>query len=312
MPPKIPLIIMGGSDAEPAELPPDGRDKHPLSGAKGIDVRIDGKPLVDVLLERMRASNYFEPFFIAGPADAYAASEFGAEVIDTDGSFGDNIEAAIEEVRQRYPDTAIAMATCDILPSPDEVVELMQDYWSQAPSDLWFPLVRTDPKDALGESDWKPRYGIPPEPGADPVAVLPGHITVIDPRALRLQFLYRLFGLAYETRNRPLRFRRTHALRALIGSLLKQDLLHILGGRLPTMTWDILGRLGPVNRLRQGKLPHRELEDNVRIVFSRRPHRKQFPERRLRLPLVRTLSIAQDIDTLEEAIALGATAENPT
>lgn len=309
---KIPLIILGGSDASPAELPPDGRDKHPISGAKGIDIRIGNRPLVDVLIERMEASRFFGPIVIAGPAQAYRASKSGAEIIDTDGSFGANIEAGVEEIRRRFPGAQIAMATCDILPTTEEISELMNDYWSHAPCDLWFPLVRTDQKDALRESDWKPRYGIPPEPGAKPVSVLPGHLTVFDPEAMRLQFLYHLFDLAYRTRNRPLRFRRTYVLRGVLGNLIKQDLLHLFGGRLPTLTWDCIGRMGAVNRLRQGELSHPELEENVRILFSRRPHRKKFPNRRLRMPLVKTLSIAQDIDTVEEARALGATAQEKT
>ena len=45
----------------------------------------------------------------------------------------------------------------------------------------------------------------------------------------------------------------------------------------------------------------------MRRVFVLRSHRQRHPERRVRMPLLRALSIARDIDTVEEARALGAT-----
>ncbi len=45
----------------------------------------------------------------------------------------------------------------------------------------------------------------------------------------------------------------------------------------------------------------------MRRVFALRSHRLRHPDRRVRMPLLRGMSIARDIDTVEEARALGAT-----
>ena len=85
---------------------------------------------------------------------------------------------------------------------------VMADYSRQAPCDLWFPLIQA-PEDQgeLGASAWKPVYRLVPGPGRAPVRILPGHLAVIDPGALRLNFLYRLVQLGYRTRNRSIRYR---------------------------------------------------------------------------------------------------------
>jgi hypothetical protein len=45
----------------------------------------------------------------------------------------------------------------------------------------------------------------------------------------------------------------------------------------------------------------------MRRVFVKRAHRLRHPDRRVRMPFLRAMSIARDIDTVEEARALGAT-----
>ncbi|MGB5295223.1 MAG: hypothetical protein WBP34_09760, partial [Thermoanaerobaculia bacterium] len=57
----IPLIILAGSDPEPVALPEAGADLHPLKGAKGMDLRIGGRPIIDLLLERVKESGCFDP-----------------------------------------------------------------------------------------------------------------------------------------------------------------------------------------------------------------------------------------------------------
>ena len=67
--PPIPLIILGGTDHKASKLPPSGKDKHPLVGYKGLDLRINGRCLVDVLVDRMEQSTAFAPIIIAGPSE---------------------------------------------------------------------------------------------------------------------------------------------------------------------------------------------------------------------------------------------------
>jgi hypothetical protein len=304
----IPLIILGGSDRKPAALPPQGSGLHPLSGCKGIDVRLGGRCLIEHLVDRMRATGVFDPILVAGPAEVYRRSTPDLEVIDTDGGFGGNIRASLEAVTRTYPGRDVGFTTCDILPDPGDLEMMLDDFWRGEPSDLWFPLILTGSDEPLGASDWKPRYRIVPAPGEPAAVVLPGHLTIVDPSALNLSMVYRLLDIGYRTRNRPIRYRRSYMLRHVLWTLLRQDLIQLLALRLPTVTWDaVRGGLRSAAGLYRGNLTLAELEDDMRRVFVLRAHRLRHPERRVRMPLLRALSIARDIDTVEEARALGAT-----
>ncbi|HEX2463298.1 MAG TPA: hypothetical protein VHR17_01660 [Thermoanaerobaculia bacterium] len=304
----IPLIILGGSDRKPAELPPQGSGLHPLSGCKGLDVRLGGRCLIEHLVDRVRATGVFDPIWVAGPATAYRRLASSIDVIDTDLGFGANIQAALETVMRSCPGREVGITTCDILPDAAELDGLLQDFWNGGPTDLWFPLILTDRDEPLGASDWKPRYRIVPAPGEPASVVLPGHLTIFDPYALNLSMLYRLFDLGYRTRNRPIRYRRSYMLRHVLWTLVRQDLIQLLALRLPTVTWDtVRGGLRSAAGLYRGTLTLAELEDDMRRVFVLRSHRQRHSERRVRMPLLRALSIARDIDTVEEARALGAT-----
>lgn len=306
----LPLLILGGSDRKPATLPPTGEGEHPLFGCKGVDVRIGDTCLIELLVERLRASGFFDPLFIAGPASVYDDVVRDVTVIDTDGGFGANIQAGVERVMLRHPRSSIAITTCDILPAVDELRHLMANYCANVPSDLWFPLIRApqDPRE-LGPSAWKPQYYIVPEPGAPAVRVLPGHLTVFDPHAMRHQLLYRLFDLGYRTRNRPIPFRRTYMLQQIIGHLLIRDFLDLVRFRLPTLSWDVVANgVRAARQLKDGVITQARLEDAMRRLFVTRAHRRRFPRRRIQVPLMEALTLARDIDTEEEAAALGATA----
>lgn len=304
----VPLIVLGGSDRKPAALPPGGEDRHPLSGCKGIDIRIGERSLIDHLVERMRGTGAFDPIFVAGPRKAYRLARSDFEIVDTDGGFGENIQAGLEAVLARHEAGLVGFTTCDILPEEAELKLLLDDYHAGPRSDLWFPLILAGSGERLGASDWKPRYRIVPEPGQPPVSVLPGHLTILDPSAMRVDFLYRLFDLAYRTRNRPIRYRRSYILRHVLWGLLRQDLLHLASFRLPTLTWDVVrSGVRAANRLRTGTITRAQLETALRNVFVKRRHRRRYPERAVRLPMLPALSLARDIDTVEEARALGAT-----
>ena len=67
----VPAIVLGGSDQRATALPDAGRDKHPLTGYKGAAIRVGGRPLIAVLLDRMRACGRFDPIWVAGPERVY-------------------------------------------------------------------------------------------------------------------------------------------------------------------------------------------------------------------------------------------------
>jgi hypothetical protein len=300
---------MGGSDARPSELPPEGRKAHPLRGPKGARIQIDGRSLISVLVERVTATGLFDPIIVVGPAAAYGPLALPIPVVDADGSFGDNVQVAVSAMRRAHPGRSVAFLACDVLPDGDALGSMMACYRRCNPCDLFFPMIRApDTHQALGASAWKPRYRILPADGEEPVYVLPGHLLVADLDALRLDFLYRLFQLAYRTRNRPLGYRRGVLFRGVIAELLRQDLLHLLSLRAPSLTWSVLvSAFSAARALEEGTLTRIGLEKAIRRILITSRHRKRYPERGVRMPILDALSIALDLDTTEEVDALGGT-----
>ncbi len=303
----LPIVILAGSDPRPAALPADGRDKHPLAGYKGVDVRIGDRTLVETVVDRLRASGRFDPVYVAGPASGFERTQAESSLIDADGTFGQNIQTSLEAVRSAHPGLPIAFITCDVLPEVDTLRALMDDYARNAPCDLWCPLIHApEDRKRLGASAWKPAYRIVPREGEGAVGVLPGHLVVVDPDALRLNFLYRLFQLGYRTRNRPIDYRRGVMVRGVVLELLYQDLLHLCTLRAPTLTWSVLSvGIATARELKRGTITRARLERALRKIFVTSRHRKRNPDRRVLVPIVEGLSLALDIDTEEEAREAG-------
>lgn len=297
--PPIPVTILGGSDRRPGHLP-EG-DLHALATYKGIGIRVSGRPIAAHLVERLRAAAGFGPIAIAGPARAYGALGLGADLIDTDGSVADNLRAAIEHHGLR-PEP-LAVLACDVLPSVAELRQLRADYDRDAPVALWFPFVRVpeDP-DRLGVFAWKPKYHIAPAPGAPPERILPGHLAVFHPSSLRLPLLYRLLSLAYSTRNRSVAHRKRAMLRSVLAGLLGADLRRMVRLRPPTLTATVISSgLRLARLLRQKNMERGELERLIGRIFVRR----EAPVRGIRHPFCDIVSLAEDVDTEEEARAIG-------
>lgn len=299
----LPLIVLAGGDAKPSELPEAGAQLHPLRGPKGLALQVQGRPIIDVLLDRLMASGYFDPIFVAGPAGMYGPERSGCRVIDTDSTFGGNIQAAVDEVMDECPGRPIAVTTCDILPEEAELHRLMEDYYHHAPLDFWFPAILAPEEDEkLGASAWKPKYRIAPLPGERPRTLLPGHLIIVDPEAVRRPLVYRTFDLAYKSRNRPILDRLGLIVSHIFGGLVIQDLKLLFTFRLPTMTYTVISNgVRLALRLRQGVVTPEEMAVRLHRIFVRYQHRRQHPERLGRLPLKHGLSIAKDIDTVEEA-----------
>jgi hypothetical protein len=308
---RIPIVILGGSDRRATELPAEGRDKHPLVGYKGVEIQFEGRPLIEEIMRRLDRSGRFAPIQVAGPARVYRDCIADDSIIDTNGTFGHNIQCSLETVRHAHPGRPVAFITCDVLPEVETLRSLVADFDRHRPCDLWFPMIRT-PKDRerLGASRWKPEYRIVPDEGQPAVDILPGHLAIVDPAALRKRFVYRLFQLGYRTRNRSINYRRAVMVRGVLAGLLRQDLLRLLALRVPNLTWTVMSTAIPAARqLRDGTMTRRRLEDVLRILFVRYRHRHKHPERRVALPIVEGLSLALDIDTEEEARERGADLE---
>jgi len=223
-------------------------------------------------------------------------------MVDTDGSVATNLRAAIE-AHEASSAGVMAVMACDVLPTSAELLELRTRFEEAPPCALWFPFVRVpeDPN-ALGAFAWKPVYRVVPGDGGEAVRILPGHLAVFDPGALRLPLLYRLLDASYRARNRSLAHRRAVLLRTVLLSLVAQDVKLLAGLRLPSRTVTIVSSgLQLARAVRRGPIRLQELERLVGRIFLRAhvPH-----EGGIRLPIVDVLTLAEDIDTVEEASQL--------
>lgn len=299
----IPLIILGGRDHRRSQLADAGGDHQPLEGYKAVDLRIGDRPLICHVIDRWQATGAFGPIFLAGPAQRYRDFCPGVELVDTDGDFGQNLRAGLEAVMARCGRCLTAITTCDVLPAEDELAALLEDFRSRSPLVFWMPQIRVpaDPQ-GLGASDWKPRYRIAPRRGQEPQETLPGHLVIGDVDAARLDLIYRMFDLAYRTRNRSVAYRKRVIARSLMSWLITQDLRSLLRLQPPTLTFQAVRHGTALARdLASGIIDADRLAELVHRIYGRRQHRRKFPQRRGFMPVLDGLSLAKDIDTEGEA-----------
>jgi len=300
----IPILLLAGRDRRTTVVPGGG---HVLAGYKAMDLKIGGRPILVHLIERLREAGGFDPIFVAGPAKVYAglASQWGegaVRLVDTDATFGENIRAGVEAILAEHPDTSLACITTDVLPEVAELRRLLDDFERHQPLHFWTVECRAEDDARLGRSAWKRRYRIRPEGEEKVVPTLPGHLILVDPRALRLHLLYRLFELAYRTRNRPTTLRRVYVIRKSLGMLLAADWKRLLRLRPPVITWGMVyNGLVVVKKLLTTGIDQREMEDRLYRIWVRTSYRRRHPERRGRVLVTDILSLGVDIDTEEEA-----------
>jgi len=292
---------------------------HPLAAYKGAALCIAGEPLALLLARRLLRSGGFGPVTIAGPerifgpriAELWDSGHGPAPtVIDTDSTVAMNLKAAIAH-HEVHHDGPLAILACDVLPTVAELVELRARFETARPVGLWLPFIQSPPDpEELGAFAWKPKYRIvpadPAREGSEAVPILPGHLGIFKPGRLRLRLLFGLMDAAYRTRNRPMASRRWAMLWRVSGSLLMADLLQLLRLRPPTRTVSVVSAgLRISAALRSKELRAADLERIVGDVFLHHEYRK-LP-RPITLPILDTLSLAEDIDTEEEAADLSAT-----
>ncbi|MGE3166216.1 MAG: NTP transferase domain-containing protein [Planctomycetota bacterium] len=306
-PAPIPLVILAGADARPTRLPRRAATDHrPVAGYKGATLRIGGRTLISRLVERLEGCGAFGPILIAGPARVYRGPSTRVPVIDTDVSFDGNVRLAIETVQAEHPGAPVAFITCDVLPTHEELVQLIALYREDPGSSIWCPGVRV-PEDrvGLGAFAWKPGYRLRVGPEAI-VTMLPGHFAVVRPAGLRLRFLYRLARVAYRSRNRSIRFRRRFMIAQLLPHLWFQDGLELLALRPPTFTYSVVRHGWAAARaFREGALAVTELEAILTRMAVKSRYLERHPEASVRIPIVDLQGLAFDIDTEEEARQLG-------
>ena len=298
----MPLVILGGRDREVTTLPEDGRGKHVLGGYKAVDLMIGEHRLIDLLVQRFRASGSFDPIYIAGPSAVYGEVA-GARLLETDAHLAENLETCVRAMVEREPGRQVMFTTCDIVPDPDELANALEDFHGHQPLDFWMAQIRvpTDVK-RLGESSWKPKYFLRPTGEAEAVPVLPGHIVVVDPALLDGDLLFRFFGGLYSTRNRPISARIGLIAGRVLGYLFGVDLRNLMRLRWPKRTWTVVYNcLWLAYRLAKGTSRQEDYEVRIRRIFFDPEHVRAHPRRAARVAILEALSLAKDIDTEEEA-----------
>lgn len=298
---KIPVTILGGSDHRPGPLPKGETNLHSIGTCKGADVKIRGKRLVELLVKSFQESENFGNITIAGPAEVYRKLNLNTNIVDTDKTVGENLQAAIEDHCERHGSSCpMAIVTYDIVLQPDELNELYHQYERDERPTFWMPLV-TKPENTaeLGAFEWKPTYQVKTETSNLPTDVLPGHLAIFDPEKIDWALLFRLLNLAYESRNHNIDDRRSHLVKNILVDLFKTDVTQIRKRKLPHYTYAIINNgLQLATKLRNREIVLDELQSLIKSMFLRRdvdcPGSVKFP-------LVSILGLAEDVDTKEEA-----------
>ncbi len=288
----MPAVILAGSDRKPGPVPPGARLHDFLVGYKGAEIKIDGRPLVQIVRERLLASGCFSLVLVAGPARVYEPLAPGA-VIDTDKDLGHNLRRVFGACKWAE---RLCLTSCDILPTIEDIRGAMDLWKTTGCADFWVPMVEAPPQ--LGASHWKPKYGIKPESDGPARSYLPGHLGVLNLRTVRTGFLCKAIALIYRLRNRELEHRRQVIYGLVVGDLLTQDLLNVLRVRLPTMTWTVLKtgwRL--YSRLRKHALRLSDVETALTDLVIRGRYRRRGA---VAFCPSHFTSLARDFDTLGE------------
>ncbi|MDF1752984.1 MAG: hypothetical protein P1U89_09440 [Verrucomicrobiales bacterium] len=304
---RIPITILAGSDHRPGPLPENVADLHSLSTIyKGAEVKINDRSLIEILVESLKQSGKFWPITIAGPAEIYEPLNLEATIVDTNGSVATNLRAAMEHHVAEHGELPAAFLAYDVLLSPAELDQLHQLYLDESPCCVWVPFVEMPAnKEELGAFGWKPTYGLLPAKDESEIQVLPGHLGIFRPETMRLELLYQILDLAYETRNHSVSDRRKIMVRKIIGKLLKEDLKSLARFQLPRLTASVISSgLLIAGQLKKSQLTIPQLEKAIGSIFLDPETRLKGPSQGIRHPVVDILSLAEDVDTEEEAAGL--------
>ena len=305
--PPIPLVLLAGGSRRYDQMPAAAAEHHPLSGYKAAGLQLDGSPLIRHVCKAFAESGAFGPIYIAGPHDVYETIRpDDTLLIDTDGNFGQNLQVATEHVATRHPGAAVAYATADVLPSPEDLSLVLADLDAASPYHFWMLECRySGIAKRLGTSTYKPKYWIRGDDDERPVPTLPGHLVIARPDASRRHLMYDIFDIAYNTRNTSIGHRLRVVTIGIFSSLLKTDWRRLRQGKLPCVTFEIMC-FGLIFAFKLWRgIDHRQMAALLTRIFLHREDRRDHPERRGRVAVLDTVSLARDVDTHEEARELG-------
>lgn len=301
----MPVIVLGGSDMQPAPVPRGMKPDEMLTGYKGTLQLPSGRCLASELIERLRQSDRFEDPILVGPGDVYRPV-VDCEVVDVAGNLSTTLRRVRELIRSRFPLSApLALSTCDILPTAEEIGELLQTCYDPVSGCVfWGELVAAHPQQ-MGASAWKPGYLLRPDAGLPLQPFYPGHLVILRPAALRMRLTNHLLQLAYRYRNRALPHRRWRMFVRGLGRLVLQDGINLMSLQLPILSVTIpFYCLRAYRRLRNKELSVPDFAEHVARVFVHRSYHRQSNPPPVVFSQTSILSLAKDIDTQAELTEL--------
>ena len=303
---RLPIIVLAGSDAYPGAVPPGMRSEDMLDGYKGVHRLPGGRCLAGELVDRLKRSDWFEEPILVGPRHVYDG-HVSCEVVDADGNLATVLSRTFEFIRSRFDlSSPIAISTCDILPTPEDVNRLLATcYYPYRDCMFWWQLVEAQPNE-LGASAWKQPYRMRPAIGEPTKNLYPGHLVILRPGALRLSLTNRILQLAYHYRTRDMHKRFFWMIARGLGRLIVEDLCDLVRLRVPLLTVSIPYRgLSAYRRLCRQQLTLTDFENHVAKTFLHRECRISLG-RPVVFATTSLVSFAKDIDTkaeLKEAAA---------
>lgn len=295
----LPIIILAGGNDQLETVPEGLTGRDMLRGFKGAAPLPSGRCIAGELIQRVCESERFTEPVLVGPQRVYRGL-VDCEIADTRGDLLATITGLTGLLTRRYPERPVAVSACDILPTAEDLRTLLdQSYAPHAASGLWWQMVAAEPEE-MGVSSWKPSYRLRLSPDEPLLNLYPGHLLILRPCAVRLDWFNRFLMLAYRYRNRSVYERVVRITLRAMGLWLADDFRRAASfqwpGRAVAAPWGIF-RTYRKYCLQRLTVP--ELADELgRQVMT--PDRLPGVEHPVAMAVTRIRSFAKDIDTQQE------------
>lgn len=219
----LPIIILAGGNDRLETIPDGFTAGDMLSGFKGAVRLPSGQCIAGELIQRVRESDRFEDPVLVGPSRIYH-DLVDCELSETSGELLATVSALNDLLTRRYENRPVAISACDILPTAADFRDLLDhSYQPYVDSGLWWQLIAAEPAE-MGASSWKPNYRMRLTPDDPLLNLYPGHLLILRPGAVRLNWLNRFLMLAYRFRNRSVYERMIRITLRALGLWLVDDL----------------------------------------------------------------------------------------
>ena len=295
----LPVLVMAGGNDRVETIPEGVAPDDVLKGFKGAVRLPSGRCIAGELIQRMRDSRRFEDPVLVGPRHVYG-DLVDCEISDTPGDLLANIRRFAALLTERYPERPVAVSACDILPTAEEFRSLLDEgYAPSAGSGLWWQMIAAEPRE-MGVSSWKPSYRMRPAPREPLLNLYPGHLLVLRPNAVRLDWFNMFLMMAYRYRNRSVYERVIRITLRAVGLWLEEDGRLLRNFRCPGRTVAApYGILKTYLRYTARRLTVPELAAELSRQIMVRDDAGDMPHP-VAMTVTRIRSFAKDIDTRGE------------